>query len=392
MTTTSSMTAAALVSSSAASRASANGGRVLTQASNQWASRPADQRFSSLDDLHAAVMHHKEVAVEARGVDLRQLRVTAATGQNDDGTVSQYPTLIGASGTVANFTHHSFGQIARRIGAPANYLRSLPAELVAENMNHGLARCDAGDNDALLFSQNGSLTLRAALSNDYQRIWNSDITSRLIRLTEEHPEWQPAPAAFDGSRGLYASDADVFAFMVDNDRRIFERGPAGGLGRGFFVSNTEVGGTAFKFTTFLYEYVCGNHRVWGASGVQELSIRHVGNADDKAFAELAIELRKYADSSAEADELKVMRAQSTLLGENKEAVLDRVFGLRMRDLGRKLIEQSYNVAEQHSDWYGDPKSVWGLTGGMTQVARDLPNASDRVALERAAGKVMQIAF
>jgi hypothetical protein len=28
--------------------------------------------------------------------------------------------------------------------------------------------------------------------------------------------------------------------------------------------------------TFLYEYVCGNHRVWGASNVVEVKIRHIG--------------------------------------------------------------------------------------------------------------------
>ena len=44
------------------------------------------------------------------------------------------------------------------------------------------------------------------------------------------------------------------------------------------------------------------------------------------------------------------------------------------------------------DWYGNPHSVWGVVGGMTEIARDLPNADDRLALESAAGKVMEIAF
>lgn len=364
----------------------------LMAACNQWMNRPADERYSSLADLHAACTHHKDVAVEAHHVDLRSLRIESQEITNDDGTTTFGPKLIGSSGLAASFTHHGFSQLCRRIEAPAAYLRTLPPALVATNMNHGLAKCDAGSDDSFLFAKNGELRLRAALSGDYKRIWNADVTSRLVRLSEEQPEWQPAPAAFDGSRGLYASDEDMFAFMVDNDRRIFETGPAGGLGRGFFVSNSEVGAGSFAITTFFYEYVCGNHRVWGASGVQELRIRHVGKADERAFAELSVELTKYANASAKDDEEKVQQARTKMLGKDKDEVLDRVFGLRLREVGRKIIDQSFEVAEQHSDWYGDPKSVWGLTGGMTQVARDMANASDRVALEKAAGKVLQIAF
>ena len=366
---------------------------MLMQASNQWASRPADQRFNSIDALHAACTHHRDVAVEAVGVDLRTLRVGEAQFADDEGTQRVEPVLIGASGVQSRFSHHAFGQLSRRIGAPADYLRKLPPAMAATNLNHGLQHAEHnGNSDSLLFAQNGDLRLRALVSKSYKRIWNTDVTSRLLALVEQQPEWQPAPAAFDGSRGLYASDADMFAFLVDNERRIFEKDSGGGLGRGFFVSNSEVGAGAFAITTFFYEYVCGNHRVWGASGVQELRIRHVGNADERAFAELSLELRKYADGSAKDDEAKITAMRTKMLGTTKDEVLDAVFGLRVPTLTRKVIEQSYEVAEQYEDWYGTPSSVWAITGGMTQVARDLSTASDRVALERAAGKVMQIAF
>ena len=376
----------------------------LMRASNEWANRPADQRFSSLADLHAATTHHFEASVEAPVVPLKSLRIATAhdIALNSSDTPSEYraaveaagedrPVLIGNSGTPAEFTHYAFGQFARTLGAPAAYLRTLPASLVAENLNHGIEKAEAQNNN-LLFTQNGDLRLRAMVSQQYKRIWNKDVTSRLIRLTEQQPEWQPAPAAFDGSRGLYASDEDMFAFLVDNDRRIFETLPGGGLGRGFFVWNSEVGAASFGIMTFFYEYVCGNHRVWGAKGVQELRIRHVGNADDRAFSQLALEIRKYADSSARDDELKVSAMRSMTLGAKKEDVLDKVFGLKGLDVSRKLIEQSYDKAVEREDWYGAPNTVWALTGGMTEIARDLPNANERVKIERAAGKIMQIAF
>lgn len=360
----------------------------LMQASNEWSKRPADERFASLEALHAATTHHKEVSAQARNIKLASLRVEVDGWANDP---NAKPQLIGESGKRADFTHYSFGQLCRTVGAPAAYLRELPAQLAADNLNVGIQRAEETPRN-LLFAQNGALRLRAMTSDSYTRIWNADVTARLLRLTEQQPEWQPAPAAFDGSRGLYASDADMFAFLVDNERRIFESLPGGGLGRGFFVSNSEVGAASFAVTTFFYEYICGNHRVWGAKGVSELRIRHVGNADARAFGSLAVELRKYADASASADEAKISAARTHVLGASKDDVLDAVFGLRIPNITRGVIAASYDKAVEREDWYGAPNTVWGLTGGMTEIARDLPVAADRVELDRAAGRLMEVAF
>lgn len=380
---------------------------VLLAATNQWSSRPADERYKSLDELHRAVLHHREISVEASGVDLRTFK--AAVGINDrDGNLrgivnrensvgageTVEPVIVGESGKVATFTHYSFGQIARRLGAPASYLRELPPALAVANLNNGISRLDpsVASGNSLLFSQNGGLRLRAALSGKYTRIWNSDITSRLIRLTQQRPEWQPAPAAFDGSRGLYASDRDLFAFMVDSDRPIFETLPGGGLGRGFFVSNSEVGDASFAITTFLYEYICGNHRVWGAQGVQTIRIPHIGNADERAFRNLTIELTKYANGSTTAIELQIEAQRKFTLGATKDEVLDKVFGLKVDGMTRTLASQAYDRAVEREDRYGNPQSVWGFNGGLTEIASELPNASERVRIEKASGKIAQIAF
>lgn len=359
----------------------------LLMASNQWSTRPADQRFKSLADLHAAVTLGRERARTATA-DVAGLHAKVI-----DGAVY----LNGRMDRTASLTHWSFGQLARYADAPPSYLRTLPAPLAAECLNNGLATYRTAGEDAtarLLFNvapEDNALSLRAMTSEGYSRIWDADITSRLVKLEADGSGWQPAPAAFDGSRGLYASDHDVFAFMVDNDRRIFETLPGGGLGRGFFVWNSEVGASSFGLMSFLYEYVCGNHRVWGASQVSEVRIRHVGTADDRAFSQLAVELRKYADSSAADDELKIERARSFVLGADKDSVIDAVFS-RVKGLSRQRIGAAYALAEKRVDWYGNPRSAWGLAGGLTEIARDLPHADERVTLDRAAGKVMEMAF
>lgn len=367
----------------------------LYQANTQWATRPADQRYPSLDALHEAVTHSREVSREQTGVQLAALRIEphAFVDATTKDIVTE-PSVVGQAGNPARFTHHSFGQFCRRLGAPAGYVRELPTELACQVLSYGLQKTATTDHqaDTYLFSQNGGLKLRAVTSDKYTRIWNSDITSRLLRLRERLPEWQEAPAAYDGSRGMYASDHDMFAFMVDNNRRIFETMPGGGLSRGFFVWNSEEGAASFGIMTFLYQFICGNHIVWNAEGVQELRIRHVGNADDRAFREIGVELRKYADASASDDEARIQSTMTFKLGGSKEAVLDRVFGLRVPALSRKLIGEAYDRAATHEDWYGDPRTAWGMASGLTEIARDNPHVDERVAIDRAASKVLQVAF
>lgn len=356
---------------------------VLMHANREWESRPADERYSSLSDMHAASLR------EFKDASKVIVPVRSLTAHAQDGSV----ILNGSTGKQALLTNWSFGQLASKAKAPPSYLRSLPAPLAAECINDGLRRIDADDEMMLLFgnvSNPENLKLRGLTSVDYSRIWNHEVIERLQKL-EAEGTFQPAPAAFDGSRGLYLGDRDMFAFMVDNDRRIFEKGPGGGLSRGFFMWNSIVGARSIGVATFLYEYVCGNHRVWGAKDVKELRIAHIHTDTEKAFAKLAVELRKYADSSAEEDEAKVEAARNFQIAATKDEVLDTVFKM-VSNLSRTRISQAYDAAEAHTDWYGSPRSAWGLAGGLTEIARDLPNADERAALDKAAGQVMEMAF
>lgn len=359
---------------------------VLTRANHEWSTRPADERFSSLKDMHGRATELRTSAAVA------QIKFNALQVVDQDGEVA----LVGQN-SKAKLTNWAFNQLAERAHAPANYLRTLPAKVAADALNAGLAHVggvadDADKNAVVLMDRSNGLTARCITSDKYSRIWNADITKRLVDLEAEGP-WQPAPAAFDGSRGLYLGDRDMFAFLVDNDRRIFEKGPGGGLSRGFMTWNSEVGGGAFGFMSFLYEYVCGNHRIWGATNVAEMRVIHIGkDQSTKAFANLAVELRKYADSSAADDEAKVETARTFQIAATKDEVLDAVFGLKSPALTRRVIGQAYDLAEERVDWYGSPRSAWGMAGGLTEIARDLPNANERQALDVAAAKVMEMAF
>lgn len=357
---------------------------VLMHANREWESRPADERYSSLASMYEAAKREFENAGRAI-VPIHSLRAEAS----GEGII-----INGSTGRQANLTNWSFGQLAQKAKAPAGYLRSLPAPLAADCLNAGIKVLGIEDEAMLLFQRGGTdlsnLKLRGLTSVDYSRIWNHEVIERLIGL-ENEGTFQPAPAAFDGSRGLYLGDRDMFAFMVDNDRRIFEKGPGGGLSRGFFMWNSIVGARSIGVATFLYEYVCGNHRVWGASDVKEMRIAHIHTDTEKAFSKLAVELKRYAESSAEDDEAKVEAAHKFEIAATKDEVIDAVFKM-VSDLSRKRIGEAYDKAEERQSWYGNPNTAWGLAGGLTEIARDLPNADERATLDKAAGKVMEMAF
>lgn len=384
----------------------------LYEASKQWANRPADERYWSLAEMHDATAHHRETAAEAR-VNLADLNVRP----DDNGNL-----LLCGSQAQAVLTHHCFGQVAIKANAPAEYLRNLPADLAAQNINHGLIRAaQSGDNGVnLLIHRNGQNVVRSMTSDQYSRIWNHQVISLLMKLGDE---WRAPPArpAFDnqpGSRrataedilpnqgdfglqvkigdtiapaGLYASDHDMFAFLVNENRRI-DDGSGAGMARGFFVVNSEVGGTAFKVVRFAYRHVCGNHIVWGASNVEELRIVHRGNADRRFAHQLTCEIRKYADVPASFEEGRILAAKQFMIADTAENLIEKLF--RSQVASRKSLESAYELSKEESDTFRDidPRSAWGMAQGLTALAREEPFTDKRAALERSAGKVLQMAF
>jgi hypothetical protein len=375
----------------------------LLDAYSQWSTRPPDQRFSSLEDLHDAATSHR---LQARTATVRteDLRVEPV-----DGAVQ----LVGRTGNPAHLTHWSFGQLASMAGAPANYLRALPATLAVQNINHGIKNVTKRPEHHLLLRENGGFHVRAFTSDRYTRIWNCDITQRLLRLPEcwVVPPARPSFEGQEGTRpattqdvmaasdfglsirvgddiapsGLYCSDEDMFVFMVDESHRLQD----GGVARGFFVSNSEVGKMSFSIKTFYYVTVCGNHIVWDVKDVREIRLRHVGDVDDRAFRELEIELVKYSNMGTAEDDARIETTKRHRLGRDKDAVLDFIF--RGGFMSRRQADEAFQLAEDNPV-DGDPRTAWGFAMGTTRLSQAQDTAAARTQLDTAAGKVLEMAF
>jgi hypothetical protein len=385
----------------------------LHMAAKQWASRPADERFESLEALAAATQSHR-LAAREKDVAVGDLCIEAK---------GEEVMIAGAARSFVPMSHYGFGHLSSRLAAPASYLRKLPADLAARCLQNGLASAQKSDREsgettklALLFRGGDSqaqrgLQLRAALTESYERIWDSEVAARLVRFVSENPGWG-FPESFRKANGLdgsvqkvahawgesktlpvaFASDHDMFVFLCDYSRGIEVGGSV--LARGFIVENSEVGASALKITSFLFDFACCNVIIWGAKQVKQISIRHVGSAREKALADFGdaqSHLRALAEASPSHEVEVISRAQKLLLGANADEVVSNLFARRIPGLAKSDVVEAIEVAEA-TPRYGNPLSVWGVVQGLTEVSQKKDHADARMELDRAAGRVLEAAF
>jgi hypothetical protein len=355
----------------------------LMKASQQWMSRPDDERYLNLPDMLEKFEdqrdHSRELVVSSRKLEV------IPDGVKDI-------LIAGPKGEPYAPSHFAFGQVATLVGAPAGYLRDLPAPIVADNLNYGLKFKRGPEEVGILLQKNGSNLLRAATGPRYGRIWNSDIVAALIKRFGNGVDGDFRVPGIWGKKlsevtkentTLYAGDRDMFVFLADEDHRIEipnrRNGKKGTLARGFFVWNSEVGSATFGLATFLFDYVCGNRIVWGAEGYKEIKIRHTVTAPDRFLEELKPALISYANGSTTSITDAVKEAQNARLGDELDDFLAKRFGARKV----ATIKAAHELEE------GRPiESRWDVVTAATAYAKGIEYQDERVAVEREAGKIL----
>jgi hypothetical protein len=357
----------------------------LMQVNRQWSSRPADQRFTSLTELNDFVQN---VKANSRGKCLssRAISFQPVEGSNEE------LVCVGPNGGPVALTHWSFGQACQRANAPAGYLRELPAPMTADCLNYGLhISRDVEDLGVLLYKNGGPAELRAVTGPNYGRIWNATITQSLVNRFGDGLTGQfRIPGEFGkqvlitkDNTTLYASDRDMFVFLADEQNRIEvpnrRDGQAGQMARGFFVWNSEVGAATLGISTFLFDYVCCNRIVWGATEYKEVRIRHTSGAPDRWLEEVSPAIEAYSNSSAN----NVVKA----IEDARAARLTNVDDFLSKRFSRSQVSA---IKAAHMDDEQRPiETVWDATVGATAYARGLSYQDQRVAIEREAGKMME---
>jgi hypothetical protein len=349
----------------------------ITKASREWATRPPDQRFTSLEDLYTAVSARRQRALEAPAA-IRLMQPT----YNAEGDLY----LADKDGAPwAAFTHYSLGQFATMVGAPSGFLRELPAPLAAANLAYKAEQSDRAGKALILRGVDGQPTeFRAITSQRYGRIWDQDVVHEVVRLNGDGRWVIPAASyqARDPKRAttLYSSDHDVFVFLVDPSTPIEVEGET--LFRGFMAWNSETGARTFGLMTFLYRFCCDNRIVWGARNVSQLTLRHTRYGPDRFAYQAAPALAEYAKSGTTEIVDTIRAAKRLTVGSKVEEV---EAWLVERGFTQALAKASVRRAEEEE---GDPTRLWNLVQGLTAQARGMAHTDDRVDLERKASGLL----
>jgi hypothetical protein len=172
--------------------------------SSEWFNRPNDERYLSLDDLWASVKGRSERS-RSRVVQTADIRVQAAR----DNPERLHLMLPKAHEPVAP-THWAFGQLASIVGAPASYLRQLPAPLAGINLQYGLTNHRA-EQVKTFETEDGRTELRAVTGPDYGRIHDHELVEAVQRIAGNgtgDTRWK-VPGVLDWSTGVYNPDVEI---------------------------------------------------------------------------------------------------------------------------------------------------------------------------------------
>src|SRR6266436_2520822 len=177
-----------------------------------------------------------------------------------------------------------------------------------------------------------------AQSLDNGRIWDHELVAAVIDIAGNgtgDTMWK-VPGVLDwatmthnpfvditkDTTTLYASDRDVFLFLVDDTHPIEAGRLADGTPdlyfRGFYCWNSEVGSKTLGIASFYLRAVCQNRNLWGVEGFEEITIRSEEHTSSRFAHEAAPALEKFAESSPQPFVKGIMSARAHLVAQTDE--------------------------------------------------------------------------
>jgi hypothetical protein len=319
------------------------------------------------------------------------LRDLSVTNSEEYGLVLQSPR------GQAHMTHWGFGQLARIVKAPAGYLRTLPPANIAADLTHGLQDAAAIGSSAVILARppkdGESLPMvRAVTTETYGRAWDADFYDGAQSVLFNHrssgtgSEWIQPPTWDGGSAGTWRGDRDSFVIRVDGGSIVTDPTIPNGDGklyRGTMLRNSEVGGGALVIDWVLFQYICGNLNLWGATIDRRFTRRHVGQyALRDTLRELATTARQWTQRSASQDEAIIRQLIDREIAHTDAAVVDE-----LRKVGYTVDQANAAVDTCKRHFNASPRSAWGIAQGTTKMSQQAEYQDDRYTLDQLASKL-----
>jgi hypothetical protein len=370
-------------------------GTMNSRVSQQWFSRPDDQRFLSIPDLQA-FLARRTVGMKEDVVAAKDLRIAATPGdlrnlflEAPDGGEPLAPTNI------------AFQQMCGLAGAPYSYMRGKPAFLTAINlMDDYRSRREL---DQKMYWNENDRELRAFTGENYGRILDESLAESVYKIAGNgtgdtcwkvpgvmnwsDSTYNPYVDVTKETTTLFASDRDVFMFLVDDTHPIeigkLKNGDPDLIFRGFFAWNSEVGTRSLGIATFMLRGVCQNRCLWGVEDFNEMTIRHTRFAPERFARDAEPALARYASSDPTKLLAGINAAKQAVAATDDE---ERVKFLRSLDFSKATSTKIIETVEREEGI--KPKSAWDFVQGITALARTNPNQDIRLDMEKVASRVM----
>lgn len=303
------------------------------------------------------------------------------------------PVLEGINGGAMALTRHAHGQMAGYTGIPkAYYDRMLEhgPELLCRNVTHWLHKNP--DEGRLVRTLDGNV--RGILSPKYRPLDNYDLADVAL------------PVLINKSCKIVSADLTetrmyIKAVLPSLEAEIKGSRQTGDVVQaGIVISNSEVGAGAVRVEPMIYRLVCLNGMIAPDSALRKY---HVGKGNEvDGIQELLTTETKRAD-----DRAFWMKVRDVLQGAFNETVFHALVK-KMEDAAQQKIEGfAPRVVEVVAERLGLPKSSgdsimthlieggdlsrWGLVNAITRCANEEQDYEFATTLERAGGKVLELA-
>ncbi len=368
--------------------------------SAQWASRPDDQRYTSLGELMGMLDRRSRISSE------RTVRLGDITPRLIDGR--EFGFEVEGDGNILRPTNYSFQQLGSALKIPTGFVKSTlydEPEIVERLMTKAITRLEDPDQEIGLYRS--GLDMRGITGPKYGRVMDMDVVRELDAACRESGAIWEVPTAFampgtvqfecvDPTKEqttLYASDRDVCLFLVDQRNPIeagFVTDPKTGgrvpdvYSRGIVVRNGECGGVALSVTTFLYRWVCMNRSIREQKGFQKVSLSHRSGVRDAFMKTLVPAMKAFVNGSAVGVADEIQRAKDQALVRNDDEAryaLEHTFGFSP-DVAQVIMGKS--MAEDQRPI----RSSFDMVQAMTAAARAIPHQDKRMQVEREAGRIL----
>ena len=369
-------------------------GQSRSELSRQWIARPHDQRFLKLSDLYAAVKGRADSAKETR-IENRKLEFITPD-ITDAGSMQELRVGL-PNGEDFAMSHWAFGQLCNLTKSPAGFMRELPSQLVADILSTRMLRREREEVKAYSTDKE----LLAMTGPDYGRIYDHEVVKAVMDFTDNGQGTWKIPGVMDWSTMIYdphhpvtpqtttlfASDRDVFIFLVDGLHPIqvglTKDGEPDMMFRGFYMKNSEVGSSALTLAAFYLRGICCNRIMWGVEGFEEITIRHTRFAPERFLETARPALKSFAEGSSEKLIEGVQKAKQARLAKNDDEAIDF---LQARKFSKSKAAEIIEASEREEG--RKPRTAWDFAQAITAVARNVPYTDERLTMELEAKKIL----